>query len=409
MKKWLNYLPTIFILSIVLSLVFYSSQGSTVQMNYTQFEKIVDEVDFKKSSMTISSTVIHLEGTYEQNSKTVGYKVIVPRTEKNIEKLEKSLQRNGGKLTVEDPNQGSVWISILSQIIPFLIIAVFFYFMFAKMGGGGNNKAFEFAKSKARVESNVKVRFKDVAGCEEEKEEVKEIIDYLRSPKKFTDMGAHIPKGILMVGPPGTGKTLLAKAVAGEANVPFFSISGSDFVEMFVGTGASRVRDMFKTAQKSAPCIIFIDEIDAIALHRSFQSLRGDVAEIVNSLLTEMDGINDNKAVVTIGATNNPNSIDYAVRSRFEEEIEFVLPDDNERKSIFENNLKTFPLKYDLNIEKLVKISKNMSGRDIKEKILKTALHHAISHDKETVDNKDVEYALKASKIKNSEVKGMFE
>ena len=177
MKKWLNYLPTIFILSIVLSLVFYSSQGSTVQMNYTQFEKIVDEVDFKKSSMTISSTVIQLEGTYEQNSKTVGYKVIVPRTEKNIEKLENDLQRNGGKLTVEDPNQGSVWISILSQIIPFLIIAVFFYFMFSKMGGGGNNKAFEFAKSKARVESNVKVRFKDVAGCEEEKEEVKEIID----------------------------------------------------------------------------------------------------------------------------------------------------------------------------------------------------------------------------------------
>lgn len=217
MKKWLNYLPTIFILSIVLSLVFYSSQGSTVQMNYTQFEKIVDEVDFKKSSMTISSTVIQLEGTYEQNSKTIGYKVIVPRTEKNIEKLEKDLQRNGGKLTVEDPNQGSVWISILSQIIPFLIIAVFFYFMFSKMGGGGNNKAFEFAKSKARVESNVKVRFKDVAGCEEEKEEVKEIIDYLRSPKKFTDMGAHIPKGILMVGPPGTGKTLLAKAVAGRS------------------------------------------------------------------------------------------------------------------------------------------------------------------------------------------------
>ena len=179
MKKWLNYLPTIFILSIVLSLVFYSSQGSTVQINYTQFEKIVDEVDFKKSSMTISSTVIQLEGTYEQNSKTVGYKVIVPRTEKNIEKLEKDLQRNGGKLTVEDPNQGSVWISILSQIIPFLIIAVFFYFMFSKMGGGGNNKAFEFAKSKARVESNVKVRFKDVAGCEEEKEEVKRTLKEL--------------------------------------------------------------------------------------------------------------------------------------------------------------------------------------------------------------------------------------
>ena len=288
MKKWLNYLPTIFILSIVLSLVFYSSQGSTVQMNYTQFEKIVDEVDFKKSSMTISSTVIQLEGTYEQNSKTVGYKVIVPRTEKNIEKLEKALQRNGGKLNVEDPNHGSVWVSILSQIIPFLIIAVFFYFMFAKMGGGGNNKAFEFAKSKARVESNVKVRFKDVAGCEEEKEEVKEIIDYLRSPKKFTDMGAHIPKGILMVGPPGTGKTLLAKAVAGEANVPFFSISGSDFVEMFVGTGASRVRDMFKTAQKSAPCIIFIDEIDAVGRQRGAGMGGGsaDAAAVLRALRT---------------------------------------------------------------------------------------------------------------------------
>ena len=268
MKKWLNYLPTIFILSIVLSLVFYSSQGNTVQMNYTQFEKIAEKVEFKESAMTISSTVISVEGTYADGTDTVGYKVIVPKTDKNIEKLENILQKNGGKLTVKDPNQGSLWISILSQLIPFIIIAVFFYFMFAKMGGGGNNKAFEFAKSKARVESNVKVRFKDVAGCDEEKEEVKEIIDYLRSPKKFTDMGAHIPKGILMVGPPGTGKTLLAKAVAGEANVPFFSISGSDFVEMFVGTGASRVRDMFKTAQKSAPCIIFIDEIDAVGRQR---------------------------------------------------------------------------------------------------------------------------------------------
>ena len=369
MKKWLNYLPTIFILSIVLSLVFYSSQGSTVQMNYTQFEKIVDEVDFKKSSMTISSTVIQLEGTYEQNSKTVGYKVIVPRTEKNIEKLEKSLQRNGGKLTVEDPNQGSVWISILSQIIPFLIIAVFFYFMFAKMGGGGNNKAFEFAKSKARVESNVKVRFKDVAGCEEEKEEVKEIIDYLRSPKKFTDMGAHIPKGILMVGPPGTGKTLLAKAVAGEANVPFFSISGSDFVEMFVGTGASRVRDMFKTAQKSAPCIIFIDEIDAVGRQRGAGMGGGndEREQTLNQLLVEMDGMTDNAGIVVIAATNRPDVLDPALlrSGRFDRRVTVSLPDIKGREAILHVHARNKKLASDVSLENLAKRTPGFSGADL--------------------------------------------
>lgn len=369
MKKWLNYLPTIFILSIVLSLVFYSSQGSTVQMNYTQFEKIVDEVDFKKSSMTISSTVIQLEGTYEQNSKTIGYKVIVPRTEKNIEKLEKDLQRNGGKLTVEDPNQGSVWISILSQIIPFLIIAVFFYFMFSKMGGGGNNKAFEFAKSKARVESNVKVRFKDVAGCEEEKEEVKEIIEYLRSPKKFTDMGAHIPKGILMVGPPGTGKTLLAKAVAGEANVPFFSISGSDFVEMFVGTGASRVRDMFKTAQKSAPCIIFIDEIDAVGRQRGAGMGGGndEREQTLNQLLVEMDGMTYNAGIVVIAATNRPDVLDPALlrSGRFDRRVTVSLPDIKGREAILQVHARNKKLASDVSLANLAKRTPGFSGADL--------------------------------------------
>ena len=348
MKKWLNYLPTIFILSIVLSLVFYSSQGSTVQMNYTQFEKIVDEVDFKKSSMTISSTVIQLEGTYEQ---------------------EKDLQRNGGKLTVEDPSQGSVWISILSQIIPFLIIAVFFYFMFSKMGGGGNNKAFEFAKSKARVESNVKVRFKDVAGCEEEKEEVKEIIDYLRSPKKFTDMGAHIPKGILMVGPPGTGKTLLAKAVAGEANVPFFSISGSDFVEMFVGTGASRVRDMFKTAQKSAPCIIFIDEIDAVGRQRGAGMGGGndEREQTLNQLLVEMDGMTDNAGIVVIAATNRPDVLDPALlrSGRFDRRVTVSLPDIKGREAILQVHARNKKLASDVSLANLAKRTPGFSGADL--------------------------------------------
>ena len=393
MKKWLNYLPTIFILSIVLSLVFYSSQGSTVQMNYTQFEKIVDEVDFKKSSMTISSTVIQLEGTYEQNSKTIGYKVIVPRTEKNIEKLEKDLQRNGGKLTVEDPNQGSVWISILSQIIPFLIIAVFFYFMFSKMGGGGNNKAFEFAKSKARVESNVKVRFKDVAGCEEEKEEVKEIIDYLRSPKKFTDMGAHIPKGILMVGPPGTGKTLLAKAVAGEANVPFFSISGSDFVEMFVGTGASRVRDMFKTAQKSAPCIIFIDEIDAIGKSRDSHYGGGndEREQTLNQLLAEMDGFDTSKGLLILAATNRPEVLDPALLrpGRFDRRVIVDRPDLKGRIEILKVHARNVHLDETVDFENIALATSGAVGSDLANMINEAAIL-AVKSGRSAVSQKDL-------------------
>ena len=369
MKKWLNYLPTIFILSIVLSLVFYSSQGNTVQMNYTQFEKIAEKVEFKDSSMTVSSTVITVEGTYEQNNQSVGYKVIVPKTDKNIEKLEKILQANGGSLTIEDPNAGSLWISILSQLVPFIIIAVFFYFMFAKMGGGGNNKAFEFAKSKARVESNVKVRFKDVAGCDEEKEEVKEIIDYLRSPKKFTDMGAHIPKGILMVGPPGTGKTLLAKAVAGEANVPFFSISGSDFVEMFVGTGASRVRDMFKTAQKSAPCIIFIDEIDAVGRQRGAGMGGGndEREQTLNQLLVEMDGMVDNAGIVVIAATNRPDVLDPALlrSGRFDRRVTVSLPDIKGREAILEVHARNKKLSSDVSLKNLAKRTPGFSGADL--------------------------------------------
>ena len=306
--------------------------------------------------------------------------------------------------------------SILMEMIPTLIIMIIlivaWVLIMRKMGGGGlGGKEMSFGKAKIKNTNDEKRKttFDDVAGADEEKEELAEVVEFLKAPEKYNKLGARIPKGVLLVGPPGTGKTMLVKALANELDVPLYLIKATSLIGEHVGDSASKIQELFEKAQKTAPSIIFIDEIDAIALHRSFQSLRGDVAEIVNSLLTEMDGINDNKAVVTIGATNNPNSIDYAVRSRFEEEIEFVLPDDNERKSIFENNLKTFPLKYDLNIEKLVKISKNMSGRDIKEKILKTALHHAISHDKETVDNKDVEYALKASKIKNSEVKGMFE
>lgn len=369
MKKWINYLPTLFVIMIVLSLFFYSSQGSTRTMNYTQFEKIAEDADFGDSRVSISSNIIHVNGTYSHHDEKISYSVIIPYSESNMEWLNETLTDDGGEITVEDPNQSSIWITLLSNILPLVIIGVFFYIMFAKMGGGGSNKAFEFAKSKARVESNVKTRFKDVAGCEEEKEEVKEIIDYLKNPKKFTDMGAHIPKGILMVGPPGTGKTLLAKAVAGEANVPFFSISGSDFVEMFVGTGASRVRDMFKNAQKSAPCIVFIDEIDAVGRQRGAGMGGGndEREQTLNQLLVEMDGMTDNIGIVVIAATNRPDVLDPALlrSGRFDRRVTVNLPDVKGRKEILEVHARNKKLSTDVSLENLAKRTPGFSGADL--------------------------------------------
>ncbi len=245
----------------------------------------------------------------------------------------------------------------------------------------------------------------DVVGQVSAKNKAKVIMKYLANPEKF---GEWAPRNILFYGLPGTGKTMLAKALSNELNVPLYLIKATSLIGDHVGDGAYKISELFDFAQKTSPSVIFIDEIDAIALHRTYQSLRGDVSEIVNSLLTEMDGINPNKGVITIGATNNIETLDYAVRSRFEEEIEFKIPNEEERKQIIQNNLKTFPLKIEVPIEKLVKISKGMSGRDIKQKLLKTSLHNAISNDKETVTMEDIEYALNYKKQKANEVKNMF-
>ena len=245
----------------------------------------------------------------------------------------------------------------------------------------------------------------DVVGQVRAKNKAKVIMKYLENPEKF---GEWAPRNILFYGLPGTGKTMLAKALSNELNVPLYLIKATSLIGDHVGDGAYKISELFDFAQKTSPSVIFIDEIDAIALHRTYQSLRGDVSEIVNSLLTEMDGINPNKGVITIGATNNIETLDYAVRSRFEEEIEFKIPNEEERKQIIQNNLKTFPLKIEVPIEKLVKISKGMSGRDIKQKLLKTSLHNAISNDKETVTMEDIEYALNYKKQKANEVKNMF-
>ena len=255
---------------------------------------------------------------------------------------------------------------------------------------------------------NVKsdVTLNDIVGQENAKSKVKVITRYLENPESF---GPWAPKNILFYGLPGTGKTMLVKALSNELEVPLYLVKATSLIGEHVGDASSKIHDLFKKASENAPSIIFIDEIDAIALHRSFQSLRGDVSEIVNSLLTEMDGIEENKSVITIGATNNQSSLDLAVRSRFEEEIEFKLPNEDERLEILENNLKTMPLAHDLDLEKIVKMTKGLSGRDIKEKILKTSLHNAISKDSDIITMENIEYALNSFKIKNSDVKGMFE
>ena len=250
------------------------------------------------------------------------------------------------------------------------------------------------------------VTLNDIVGQENAKSKVKVITRYLENPESF---GPWAPKNILFYGLPGTGKTMLVKALSNELEVPLYLVKATSLIGEHVGDASSKIHDLFKKASENAPSIIFIDEIDAIALHRSFQSLRGDVSEIVNSLLTEMDGIEENKSVITIGATNNQSSLDLAVRSRFEEEIEFKLPNEDERLEILENNLKTMPLAHDLDLEKIVKMTKGLSGRDIKEKILKTSLHNAISKDSDIITMENIEYALNSFKIKNSDVKGMFE
>ena len=303
--------------------------------------------------------------------------------------------------TFEEKSQ-SIWITILGLLSPFAIIIAFFVFwlLLSSNGQGGGNKTMSFGKSRARVVGGAekgKITFKDVAGVDEEKEELQEIVEFLKAPKKFTDMGARIPKGVLLVGHPGTGKTLLAKAVAGEAGVPFFIISGSDFVEMFVGVGASRVRDLFEQAKRNAPCIIFIDEIDAVGRQRGAGLGGGhdEREQTLNQLLVEMDGFSANEGVIVLAATNRPDILDKALLrpGRFDRQIVVSAPDVKAREEILEVHSRQKKLGEDVDLKVIAKNTAGFSGADL-ENVMNEASLLAARRNKQEINMQDVEDAM---------------
>jgi cell division protease FtsH len=317
---------------------------------------------------------VDVSGKYKDASQGT-FHTTIPQ---NYPDMYKDLRTAGVNVTIKDQN-GSLWFSVLLNALPIVLIVVLFMFMMRQMQSGGN-KALSFGKNRARLLSmqQKKITFKDVAGVDEAKEELKEIIEFLREAQKFQRLGGRIPKGVLMVGPPGTGKTLLARAVAGEANVPFFSISGSDFVEMFVGVGASRVRDLFEQGKKNAPCIIFIDEIDAVGRHRGAGLGGGhdEREQTLNQLLVEMDGFESNDGVILIAATNRPDVLDPALLrpGRFDRRVIVDRPDIRGREEVLKVHSKKVPLAEDVNLGILARGTPGFSGADLANMVNEAAL-----------------------------------
>ncbi|HBG67609.1 MAG TPA: cell division protein FtsH, partial [Kandleria vitulina] len=322
--------------------------GGSDSLSYSEFVSVVESKDKKITKMTLTpgTYIVNVEGTYtsKSNGKTKEnkFKTIIPKTEQEIDSLNQKIKDkySSAKIDYENKEESSMVWNFILGVVPYVILIGAMYFIFRNFSGaaGGNAKAFEFGNSRAKLEKNEKTRFTDVAGADEEKEELTELVDFLKNPKKFVDMGAKIPRGVLLVGPPGTGKTLLARAVAGEANVPFYFISGSEFVEMFVGVGAGRVRDMFKNAKQNAPCIIFIDEIDAVGRQRGSGIGGGhdEREQTLNQLLVEMDGFEGSEGVIILAATNRADVLDPALLrpGRFDRQIMVSNPDKRERAAI---------------------------------------------------------------------------
>ena len=359
------------------------------------------ELVSKINAGQVSTIDINADGysaMVEFNDGTSQKKVNIPDLKSFMDNVQEPMKE--GKITVEQESQ-SVWVTIFSVIAPLGLLIIFLIFWFISMGGRqSGNKTMSFGKSRARVvnqDDKNKITFNDVAGVDEEKQELQEIVDFLRNPKKFTDMGARIPKGVLLVGHPGTGKTLLAKAVAGEAGVPFFIISGSDFVEMFVGVGASRVRDLFEQAKKNAPCIIFIDEIDAVGRQRGAGLGGGhdEREQTLNQLLVEMDGFALNEGVIVMAATNRPDVLDKALLrpGRFDRQIVVSQPDVKAREQILEVHARKKRLAADVDLRIIAKNTSGFSGADL-ENVLNEAALLAARNNETEITMKNVEDAM---------------
>ncbi len=342
-------------------------------LNFTQFIEAVQTDRVKKVTITNG---VEVKGTYSDGSSDL--KTTIPA---NLPEVYKTLQDHKVEIEIKE-NTGGGWISLLINASPFVLLLAFWIFMARQMQAGGN-KALSFGKSRARLHSTQqkKVTFKDVAGAEEAKEELQEIIEFLREPQKFQKLGGRIPKGVLLIGSPGTGKTLLARAIAGEASVPFFSISGSDFVEMFVGVGASRVRDLFEQGKKNAPCIIFIDEIDAVGRHRGAGLGGGhdEREQTLNQLLVEMDGFESNEGVILVAATNRPDVLDPALLrpGRFDRRVVVGRPDVGGREAILKVHTKKIPLADDVDLSVLARGTPGMAGADLANLVNEAALNAA--------------------------------
>ena len=394
-----NFLPYLVVILAVISLLGLNMGASSERISYYELQNVIEKEKVDEVSVSIGTNVTVVKGVYEKDKQKVTFTATIPSTSDQIGQVIKNLGNESTKLTIVDADASNIFLETVVSIIPFILFAVFAVWMLNRMNGanGANAKAFEFSKSRAKLEGKIRVRFSDVAGCDEEKQEMAEIIDYLKYPKKFEKMGARIPKGILLSGHPGTGKTLLAKAVAGEANVPFYSISGSDFVEMFVGVGASRVRDMFKKAQQTAPCIIFIDEIDAVGRQRGagFGGGHDEREQTLNQLLVEMDGMEENTGVVVIAATNRPDVLDPALlrAGRFDRQITVALPDRKDREAILHVHARNKKFVKDLDLGALAKRTPGFSGADL-ENVLNEAAILAVRENKDEIGMKQIDEAI---------------
>lgn len=374
------------VLVLVLSVVLSSTLMGPQKIDFS-------ELDDKIMAGEIDAIEVDNYVYYGLKDGAVKFKAPGPRGEDNpfTDEFWNAVKSTGISVSYTDPNAGS-FMSYLVPLIGVVLVCVVFWLIIRQTQGGGS-KAMSFAKTKARVNSNIKVRFSDVAGAEEEKAELAEVVEFLKSPRKYSDLGARIPKGILLVGPPGTGKTLFAKAVAGEANVPFFSISGSDFVEMFVGVGASRVRDLFDAAKKSQPCIIFIDEIDAVGRQRGTGLGGGhdEREQTLNQLLVQMDGFETNEGIIVMAATNRADILDPALLrpGRFDRQIHVNLPDVRGREQILKVHARNKPLAPDVNFKILARMTSGFSGADL-ENLLNEAAILTARANKKIIGNREL-------------------